>query len=226
MGDSSISRTSASREVRAGRNFKKTGFSGKREARMSAKQLARKALREARKNKVNNQGEGKFIDTTASTAVSWTQAATILNIPAQGQTDSTRVGDHIKTKKITIRGHAIGNASATLTSIRIIVFVDKASDQSGLLENNDTVYTPFNSKTHDGRFKTKVLIDEMITLDNTHNAEGFQFHVPIPEKYQNCQFLAASTTPIQNSVKILLVSNEQTNTPTVTWYARCNFTDV
>ena len=68
--------------------------------------------------------EKKFHQATSSPTSSSTGSITQVSAIAQGDTASTRDGNSILAKYMTFRSRIVKHASATNTSVRIIIFVD------------------------------------------------------------------------------------------------------
>lgn len=193
---------------------------------------ANKALRLARKvaNLVNI--EFKYKDTSLSqTAFDWSGSIATLNNPAQGQTDTTRIGDSIKVQSLKIRGTVNNASGANITSnCRLIVFWDEQeqiSTAADLLENTASTVTPFSPKHYDKRFRSIVLFDQMVTMSSVSGSNSafrnFEIELPIGK---HTQFSAASTTINTGALKFLYISDLVTsNLPTITYYARVFYTD-
>jgi len=156
---------------------------------------------------------------------------TVSAAPAQGNTDTSRVGDSLKIKNIEFR--MTTNSTAT-TALRVIIFIDKRNFssavtdflESGTIGIANSVNAVNALKVHDYSSKYRVLYDKVITV--RPNTAGFHsvvknFHFKNGLKME---FLAGATTVIRNAVKMIYISaNSSGFTPAVNWQARTNFYD-
>ncbi|AXH74649.1 MAG: capsid protein [Cressdnaviricota sp.] len=116
--------------------------------------------------------EKKYIDTTvtsgwpATTAATW--SITMLNGVAQGQTDSTRIGQRTQMKSVQLR---LTSPATVNQPVRVRVVYDKSTNLTapvtGELFEND-VQNAMNQNSTAGRFIT--LWDEILFVDNSNDA--------------------------------------------------------
>lgn len=162
---------------------------------------------------------------TAYTASTTGQIAQWTNI-AQGDSDSTRDGSSIKIASIFARGYVQIHASATASIVRLILVLDKQTNQAIYASTDllltDEVTSPLN--IDNGR-RFKVLWDKVITLSQDKPIVQFKYFkkLPIHIRYDNSA--AAITSLTQSSLSLLRLSNEATNTPTVHIDARLRYVD-
>lgn len=207
---------------------KRSGRSRFMKAGASAGSMAYSALKMAKRLKDMVNTEYKYYDQQVNASYDHTGNLNILNTPAQGQTDTTRIGDSIKIQNLTLRGYIYANALATSTLFRLMVIWDpqnKSSATSDILQNIASVYAPISPKNYDKKFQTKVLLDKCYSIVSggaDSAMRQFDFVLPIN---QHTQFDAASTTINTGALKILLVSAAGANLPTCVYSARVTYTD-
>lgn len=160
-----------------------------------------------------------------SSAPDWTGSIYTLNAVPQGDTDASRDGDSLKVQKLEIAGHLNIHASASSTIVRMILFWDKANDISSVTQfwdNTSTAYAVDSTKLWDNRFDTRVLWDYKFTMDLTNP-------VAIVKQVQNVglhtQFSAGSTTINTGALKLMIISDQQTNTPSINLVPYIYYTD-
>lgn len=192
--------------------------------------MAYKALRLARKvaNAVNV--EYKIYDTTITGVTpDWAGTSSVLNIPAQGTTQTTRIGDSIKCQNLTLRGAVYANTTAgTSNLVRLILIWDEQnqySTLSDLLEVTGSTQAVFSPKNYGRRFRSKVLWDRLF---NVSVAQGVSV-IPFDEVFQldvHTQFSAGTTTQFSGSLRLVMLSDKVTSLlPVVNAYARLSYTD-
>ncbi len=189
--------------------------------------IAKRALRVAKLN----VPELKNLD---GTALNGAQAATWnivrMSIPAQGDTDLARDGMKVLNMSIGLQGMVTQHASATNTTVRIVVVQDRQNNgvlpvASDIFEQ-DTLNT-FYQFSADNRRRFKIILDKYINLEATS-----KIHQPIHEfrrvsgrqTYNGTTNVDASAGA--NSLWVCFCSNEATNTPTVDCDVRFVFRDI
>ncbi len=176
--------------------------------------------------------EFKNHDTSATLASRGSTIAIIsLTSIAQGDSTNQRDGAQCKITSIRFRYTITQDPTAVATQVRVMVVLDKQTNQAiytggDLLADvtvNDAVIAPRNL---DNMRRFQVLMDrthsfsESGTLTSTHS---FIKKVNIMLRFDNAA--AAITSMTENSLSLLFVSNEATNTPTVTHHSRLRFVD-
>lgn len=214
---------------RAKRGIQKRGGRSRfMKAGASAGSMAYSALKMAKRLKDMVNTEYKFYDQNVNASYDHTGNLNILNTPAQGQTDTTRIGDSIKVQNLTLRGYIYANAAAVSTLFRIMVLWDpqnKSTATSDILANVASVYAPISPKNYDKKFQTRVLHDKCYSIvSGGADSAMRQFDVVIPVN-QHTQFEAGSTTINTGALKILLISAAGVNLPTCVYTARVTYTD-
>lgn len=193
---------------------------------------AAKALAMAKYLKTLVNVEIKNHDSEA-TATARSTTPTIVNLTsiAQGDTTITRDGSQCKIIEIDLRYFVNQNASATNTQLRVILVVDKQTNQAiytadDLLDESsagDAIVSPFNL---DNKRRFTILYDRVHTYSATGKTNSYH-------KYKKkCGYMirydaaaAAITSNTENSLSLFFVSSEATNTPTVTHFCRLRFVD-
>lgn len=180
------------------------------------------------KNLVN--AESKFLDTTISTSPDATTGSVVpLTLVAQGTTDITRVGNSILCKDLTMRLQLIINASATATSVRYIIFLDKqnaagtAPTVANLLQSVG-VNQPLNRDNADRFVVMKTgTVDLSINGARVRTMKIYKDLSRLHVKYDGTT--AAQSDAAERQLYIAFVSSEATNFPSVTGVARVHFYD-
>ncbi len=172
--------------------------------------------------------EFKSIDLAASGTVSTTAGIVLLNGTAPGDDFDTRDGRQARMKSIQITLTYFINSSATLTFIRIIVFIDKQPNEVTptavqLLDVGDIV----SLRNLDFRKRFVILKDDIVTMSDAGEKLGsWKFYKKIDTKTQYDAGTAGTIADITtNALFLLLVSSEATNTPNVTRVSRVRFID-
>lgn len=195
---------------------------------MGAGAMAYSALVMAKRLKDMVNTEYKFYDQQVNATYDHTGILNILNTPAQGQTDVTRIGDSIKVQNLTLRGYIYANPAAVSTLFRIMVIWDpqnKSTATSDILEQVASVYAPISPKNYDKKYQTKVLYDKCHSIvSGASDSAMRQFDAVIPVN-QHTQFSNGSTSINTGALKILLVSAAGANLPTCVYWARTTYTD-
>lgn len=191
---------------------------------MSTSATAQKALELATKVASLVNVEFKFHDTTMGTGISSTPTITLLTDIDQGDSNLNREGNQVKCKSLNNVMYATQHASATLTLLRRILFIDTQQDgttpaSQELLQDNTNI---LSLKRHDYRKRFIILDDQLITLGDQK-----MFHTKYYKKMSMALnwTSATGTDTINNHIYQLLMSSEPTNTPSVYTYSRVLFLD-
>lgn len=172
--------------------------------------------------------EKKYSDITFNTTVGTTPNVQTLNALAQGTSAITRTGQSVKFVSNFIRFYITQNGAATTTQVRLIMFMDRQPNSAGpgttsLLADSTNILSPLqigNSK----RFR--VMFDRLIRLDtNKLNAEvklyrKLRFHTEF--NTGNAGTIADITT---NSLYVMMIADQNTNQPTISFWSRVRFID-
>lgn len=214
---------------RKGKKHYKRKYGWSRAVRSGARfgSLALKAYMLARKLADHDNVEYKFHDTTFSTTYDYNGGLILLNNPAQGDTDQTRDGDSLKMQNLTFRGTIIKNGAANDTWVRIIILFSDQNKIANVTDWLDPAYVGSARaieapKDWDKRFYGKTLYDKTFTVNSDRQSTQYKGVIKINK---HTQFEAGSTTINTGALQMIVISNEPTNTPTVSLVSRLSFTD-
>lgn len=172
--------------------------------------------------------ERKVAESSFSGSVNTSGNLVLLNGLTLGDTKYTRDGQSIKMNSILMRWTASLNASATRTTMRVIIFVDKQANAAAptianVLDSVST-YSPMNLD-YGSRFR--IMYDRFLTLDDVNTA--FRHGKVFKKLNFHCKYDTSNNGDITdittNSVYLLLLSNEPTNTPSFAMDCRMRFID-
>ncbi len=173
--------------------------------------------------------ENKYLDTVASTAVSTTAYLNLLNPLAEGDTASTRTGDMVKFDLLQFNLTVTINASATASVGRCCIVRDEQPNGGAFgigsyfsSVNNPLSLTNFQQET---RFYT--YLDEVICVDS-QGPQVLSFRKTINLGFHTNYGLGNAGTIAdisKNSLYVLFLSNEATNTPTFSYTVRLLYLD-
>lgn len=195
---------------------------------MSYGQMAMKALSIAGRVASIVNSELKHYDET-NTVTPDTTTGSVVSIVrgmSQGDTNNTFEGNSFLVKSIFIRGSVVLNASATSSRVRYLLVKD-TRPQAAVPAITDvlsaaTIIAPLNIDDQIKRFK--VLYDRTFNVSNVSGAmpeitfKGF--------KKQNSHIKwNDSQVPVLNDYLLVCLSDEVTNTPTVTTISRVRYYD-
>ncbi len=173
--------------------------------------------------------ENKYLDTVGSMSISTTASLVLLNGMAQGTTASTRLGDTVKFNFINCNITVTINAAATASVLRMFLVRDIQPNGSAFAytsyaatNNNPVTLTNFSQET---RFYT--YLDELICVDSA-GPQVLSFRVSKPLGF-HCNYglgNAGTAADIsENTLYFVMISNEATNTVTVSYAWRLLFVD-
>ena len=184
--------------------------------------------------------EHKYYDTVpfsgASIDSSGTVAAGTMNL-VQGDGGTTRDGDQVKAKSIYLQFNTEKHASSTGTELRIIVGLDfrpeGAPPTVADVLNSASVLSAMNM---DHRRRFKILRDwRTILSDATATKLTKKWYFPLGKKSRGrrgrrlglrLNFAGSTTDEPQNvNIFILAISDEATNTPSLSMISRVRFVD-
>lgn len=143
----------------------------------------------------------------------------------QNDTATGRTGNSVLLRDIFYRFQITGNASATGTFYRIILFQDKQQigDTSPTVAdvlNSIEVQSPLNSNTA-GRFK--ILKDYYFSTNQDSRTRTFKNYIKL---HSHIRYNGSTANDIQkNGIYLLMLSNEATNTPTFTYNIKMGWHD-
>lgn len=176
--------------------------------------------------------EYKYIDTSATgeAITNSGNKGTIIGVQT-GDTSTTRDGDSLKITRIGLRSKFIINSSATESTIRLMLVLDKQCNgtQASLSQTLETNTSPGNIVSFlekDNRHRFRVLLDKIFHLDVNNRVIDFKYN-------KNCQMKVLYTLgnagtvadmPSKNLYWIC-ISDEAVNTPTMDYAWRVRFVD-
>lgn len=202
---------------------------------MNAIDIAGKSLAVAYGIKRLMNVEVKFFDVSGVAVAIPDGVGTIVqltNIP-QGDTDITRDGAQVKLMSIDFKAFINMSASATASTVTIMLIVDKQTNQAiytttALLHtvtNALSVVSPLNL---DNKFRFRVLKRWIFDINNDgRNKKVLKWH----HKFGNNMKIRFdnSTSAIEDltskSLSLLFISTEGTNEPTIHFFNRLRFVD-
>ncbi len=171
--------------------------------------------------------ETKFLDVSGTSNVSSTGSITALSQIATGTNYTDRVGDSIKLQRLEFTMKYLMNTSSTGTVLRIIVFRDlyqQGSDPT--ITNVIGGASPLNPKNFLLRDRFSFLFDDLVFMSNVGD-DGGVIRFTMPHE-GHVRYIGTTATAASNgfgSIYMLLISDEATNTPSVTWHSSIYFTD-
>lgn len=153
----------------------------------------------------------------------------LTNIP-QGDTGETRDGDSIKWTRINCRYFGQFNPSATSTLVRAMLVCDHQTNQAiytstDLLQDATSQDNITSYLNLDNKMRFRILKDQIFQMSPSKPSFKLEWNVPLGMK---CRFSGASSSInnlTTNSLSIVFISDEPTNSPTVTGMSRLRFVD-
>ncbi len=177
----------------------------------------------------NSEFKNKYTQLTAS-ATGDTPAFFSLVQMIRGDQDDQRVGNQIKCTTIYMNSLIKIHASATNTTLRYIIFLDKQPNKANatapdLFQDNtvnDIMISPLNP---DNRFRFRILYNRLIKLSQEFPSKQIKFFkkLSIKVRYEGNAGTAADIT--SNNILVCLFSDEVTNDPTVTHSIKMQYVD-
>lgn len=211
------------RRIRGNRRRSKKAWYDKK---YSTAQLARKAWRATKYIKGLVNSEMLQIINSSSTAIPNTGAVVSLSNIAQGDTVSGRTGNSVLARTFLLRAQVTKHASATETFVRIMLIWDTqqigdtAPTIATVLDSVDTL-SGLNVSTT-GRYK--ILMNKHYTLDTTRTSSIYInkfFNI-----YKHIRYNGTGDSDIQkNGLYMVLLGNEATNTPLLSYMCKLGYHD-
>lgn len=179
-----------------------------------------------RVNKLLAGIEVKYHDLQPISQTPTSTTGVVLNISDldEGDTVLTRSGEKVHAKRVWFKGEITIHASASKTKVRCMVIRQKNNQVpaiNGILQSG-TINAPHS---HQYRKLTAVLMDRTYVLNSVSNPM-IQFNYNLKVDKNIAYSGAAGTDLADGSIYLVLISNEATNTPTVSGYSRLSFTDM
>lgn len=177
--------------------------------------------------------EYKYHDTSLnSSEINYSGTLTLLNDPAQGDTDLTRDGDSIKNQNLTV-DVMISHHSTQAQVARFLIVWDKQGSVSGVDTILDSTYTgsvlaPLARKDRDDRFKTRILYDSgALDLPPSTTSRAYTLRTINLPINMHTQFEAGTTTINTGRLYFLHIGSRNTASNNATMYmvSRVTYTD-
>lgn len=203
----------------------------KRRATKRAKNFNKKKQSFATKVKkvLSSRIERKFAEIqSASLNPSSTVGVATANVTgiAQGDTDQTRDGNEIRLRSINLRYRIQQHASAPETYVRVVMIRMKGTVSDAAPDWNDIYLEDkiVSQKDHRLSERFTVLYDKVHAMSSAGRTAIFQKY------YKSCDYKvkwngAAAADHEHGSVFLYFMSNETTNTPSVTYSTQVSFED-
>lgn len=149
----------------------------------------------------------------------------------RGLTTNDRDGSQVKATSIQLKYTISQHASATLTSFRVLLVIDKQTNQAvfttaDLLQNVTNIQSVVSFRNLDNMHRFNVIYDKVHVLSSngSHMQQGyFAKSLQLLLRYDADAGTIADLT--QNSITMVVISNEPTNTPTMSAAIRIKFVD-
>ncbi len=172
--------------------------------------------------------EFKTIDTVNTGTVSTTAGFVLLNGTAPGDDFDTRDGRQIRVKSVQVTITWIQHATAVVTFLRVIIFIDKQPNEvtpvvTQLLDTSSIV----SFRNLDQRKRFIILKDKVLTMSDVGTKQGImKWYKQLDAKTMYDAGTAGTIADITtNALFLMLVSSEASNQPTVTRVTRVRFID-
>lgn len=170
--------------------------------------------------------EYKFLDSTPAITPGTGGLITNISAIALGDTANDRNGSSIKVTSHLLRGTLTKAAAATATKVRVIIFADTSSN-GALPVVADVLQTsnqdsPLN-KVNGSRFT--ILFDKSYVLSNDTPMRQFKHFKKMQHHIHYLNGTSATSAMGQGPIYMLTISNEASNTPTVSVNSRMRFLD-
>lgn len=144
----------------------------------------------------------------------------------QGDTETTRDGNQCKMVSLSCRWTITPNAASDKTVVRAIIVMDTETQSGATFGITDLLDTGTGTSfpNYDNRRRFKILWDKLFVT-------GGNADIPKAGKYYMKRTLTLNydgssyTNTVNNHLYLVLISNEDTNTPAVTWKNRIRFLD-
>lgn len=214
-----------------GKRYKTNNFMSKTTKALS---LASKGVAMAYNIKKLLNVEYKFHDVQVngtSFGTNGSQVITQLTNIAQGDTSITRDGAQIKLTRIDIKYLINQNLSATgATTCRVMLVQDKQTNQaiynfSDLLEfvNSNSVNSPLNL---DNKYRFRVLANKIHVLNANSNVGAVgKISLPLEMRIRFDASTSAIADLTSNSLSVVFMSDDNTNSPAHSFISRIRYVD-
>lgn len=150
---------------------------------------------------------------------------------AQGSSTNSRDGAQVKCVSVSLEYTVFMDESATATSFRIMLVLDKQTNQAiyavdDLLDNVANIQSVISPRNLDNKDRFSVLYDKrhVLSSNGSKMQQGsFYKATQIKLRYDGTGATIADLT--QNSLSLVVISSEATNTPTLSAQFRLRYVD-
>ncbi len=198
----------------------------------TAYNVSKKALTIALMTKKLLNVEFKQIETPIQTqAVSTTATIIQLTNILQGNSNLTRDGDQIKLTALLFKYFYVINSSATSTALRVMIVQDKQTNNAiytigSLLEDStadDAIVSPLNLNN---KYRFRVLYDKVHIVNISGSQKGYRkIFKKLDLKIRYGANAGTIADVRSDSLSIVLISDEATNTIVLNGHCRLRFVD-
>lgn len=164
----------------------------------------------------------------ATTSTDYTGSFNSLSLIQQGDTNAERVGMSILAKSLLIKYVCNMNASSVGTNLRLMVVMDKSDSNTApttadLLSQVTSTVAPISPLRKFALQRYRVLADKCVLLTGTNDFKHGSIYVPVNKhlKYDGPE----NTKSTFNQLYLVVVSNEATNSPSLTATSRLSYYD-
>ena len=172
--------------------------------------------------------ENHLFDSFNSTTYSTTATVQVLNDISSGDANQNRTGTSILAKHLTAKYSCYINASATASIVRCLIVRDlhnqNATPAATDILADVATYPTISPIKESNTDRFWVLSDKKYTL-SINGSRLIEDEIYIPLDFHISFTSTGSGKYETNSIFLLIVSNEATNTPVVQWYTRLSFYD-
>ncbi len=172
--------------------------------------------------------ESKVIDDTTSSTANTAGVITNISLIAEGSDYNERNGRRIKLQSLQIRGQLTQHASATNTSLRVIIFKTRNNQSAEPAVLDVLQFASENSMLNasDNQGSFTVVSDRTVHMSNVNSTNyGYNMYHKIQTHIDFSGSAATEASIGRGALYALLISNEASNTPTVNFHSRIRFVD-
>ncbi len=176
--------------------------------------------------------EEKYSDVNASMTPDQNGSVACLSQLAQGTTMNTRVGNSVRVQRVSVRARVAANSAVTTFSVVRVAIIRDMEGQgtapacSDIFETVGSSAAPRQPYDWLNRKRFAVLYDMFLTVaPNTGYAREFDFEKELAKHVLYRGTTAAAASDGEGSIYIVALSDEATNTPSVSYTSRITYTD-
>ncbi len=169
--------------------------------------------------------------TAAALAITDSASATNLTLLVQGDTDITRDGSQVKFTSLRFGFTLKSNASATRTNVRIMLVHDKQTNQAQatatqVLQDSTPIDAIISAYNIDNVSRFNILYDKVFSLDPSYIPTLSRVvHKKLNLKVRYDANAGDVTDLTQDSIFLIMVSDQVTNDPTISHQIRLRYLD-